>query len=310
MTSKKDLDIVTIGHALVDIRFIVEFFANPDQESPILKQTRGVGGSAANVAIDVAKLGGKSGIIVKLGLDDFGRMVVDELMRHEVDVSGVRVCIADTGFTIVIIDKTGRVIMYGFKGAAEKLEPSDLDRGLISRAKYVHIASLRPDTSLAATNIAHETGATVSWDPGRVLARKGAENLKNLLERVDIILANKYEAKSLTGLEDYKEAAEKILEYGPEIVIVKRGREGVYTKTRRGEEYELPAFAVEKVVDTTGAGDAFAAGLLLGLSRGYSLKKALIYANAVAALKVSRLGSHSVPSHDEVIEFIWDKGLW
>jgi len=306
----KDLDVVTVGHALVDIRFIVEFFANPDQESPIIKQTRGVGGSAANVAIDISKLGGKSGIIVKLGLDDFGRMVVDELMRHSVDVSGVRVCIADTGFTIVIIDKNGRVIMYGFKGAAEKLEPEDIDRKLISRAKYVHIASLRPDTSIAVAETAHETGATVSWDPGRVLARKGAENLKQLLEKVDIILANRYEAKSLTGLEDYKEAAEKLLEYGPEIVVVKRGKEGVYVKSRKGEEYELPAFPVKKVVDTTGAGDAFAAGLLLGLSRGYSLKKALIYANAVAALKVARLGSHSVPSHDEVIEFIWEQGLW
>ncbi len=306
----KNYDVVTIGHALIDIRFIVERFAKPDEESPILSQARGVGGSAANVAIDVSRLGGRAGIIVKLGLDSFGRMIVDELMREGVDVSGVRVCIGETGFTIVIINGDGKIMMYGFKGASEKLEPYDVDERLIARAKYLHIASLRLDTSLRAAELAKKNDTKISWDPGRVLARKGIGYFKKLLVNTDIVLVNKFEAKHLTGLDDYKKAARKILEYGPSLVVVKKGAEGIYACTSDGKEYELPAFHVDKVVDTTGAGDAFAAGLLLGLSRGYSLKKALVYGNAVAALKVARLGSHSVPGHNEVVQYIWEHGLW
>ncbi|MEZ0393423.1 MAG: PfkB family carbohydrate kinase, partial [Desulfurococcaceae archaeon] len=69
---------------------------------------------------------------------------------------------------------------------------------------------------------------------------------------------------------------------------------------------EVPAVGVSNVVDTTGAGDAFAAGLMAGLTRGYALRKALLYANAVAALKISRLGSHEAPRHEEVVDYLWE----
>lgn len=130
-----EYDVITLGHALVDIRFIVDRFVGPDEEAAIIKQTRSVGGSAANVAIDVSRLGGSAATIIKVGLDGFGRLIIDELMREEVDVSGVKVCLGDTGFTVVIIDKEGRVKMYGFKGASEKLEPRDIDENIISRGK-------------------------------------------------------------------------------------------------------------------------------------------------------------------------------
>ncbi|ABN69121.1 6-phosphofructokinase / inosine-guanosine kinase / cytidine kinase [Staphylothermus marinus F1] len=302
-------DVVAVGHGLVDIRFIVDRFVGPDEEASIIKQTRGVGGSAANVSIDVSRLGGRSAVIVKVGLDGFGRLVIDELMREKVDVSGVKVCLGDTGFTVVIIDRDGKIIMYGYKGSAEKLEPKDLDEGIISRGKYLHIASLRLDTSLEAAKLAKKHGLKTAWDPGRRLSLKGLSYFDELLKYIDIVLVNKKEAYHLTGISDYREAAKKILETGVWLVVIKRGPEGIYAVTSDGETYDLPAFPVDKVIDTTGAGDAFASGLLLGLSRGYNLKKALIYGNAVAALKTSRLGSHNVPSHEEVIKYIWEHGL-
>ncbi len=308
--SGKSYDVLAVGHGLVDIRFIVDRFVGPDEEASIIRQTRSVGGSAANVAIDVSRLGGKSGVVLKVGLDGFGRLVIDELMREKVSVSGVKVCLGDTGFTVVIIDKMGRIVMYGYKGAAEKLEPGEIDEHLIAAAKTVHIASLRLDTSLHAAVTAKKHGALVSWDPGRRLSMKGAEYFKELLAHIDIVLVNKHEARNLTGLEDYREAALKIAGYGPRIVVVKRGPRGVYLYDRKGDEkIDLPAFPVDRVVDTTGAGDAFAAGFLLGLARGYTVRKAAIYGNAVAALKTTRLGSHDIPGHDEVVKYIWEQGL-
>lgn len=306
--SQKVYDVVAIGHALVDIRFVVTRFAGPDEEAPIISQTRGTGGSAANVAIGVSRLGGRSAVIVKIGLDSFGRMIIDELMKEKVDVSGVKISLNETGFSVVIIDEEGKIVMYGFKGAAEELGPGDLEVNLIGAAKFVHIASLRLDTSLRAAEEAKKNGAVVSWDPGRRLSEKGIDYFKELIGKVDIVLVNRKEAKNLTGIEDYREAARAIRRLGPRLVVIKRGQEGVYALSDEGE-YDIPAYRVEKPVDTTGAGDAFASGLLMGLSRGYELRKALIYGNAVAALKVQRLGSHNVPSHEEVIRFIWEHGL-
>ncbi|MET1160540.1 MAG: carbohydrate kinase family protein [Thermoprotei archaeon] len=304
---EKLYDVVTIGHALVDIRFIVSRFAGPDEEAAILERSIGTGGSAANVAIDVARLGGRSAIIAKIGLDGFGRLIVDELMRERVDVSGIKVSLGGTGFTIVMIDRNGSITMYGYKGASEELSERDIDSDLISRAKYLHIASLRPDTSLYAAREASKYGVTVSWDPGRRLSEKGIDYFKELLSYTSIVLVNRIEARNLTGIDNYRDAAHEIARYGPRIVVVKMGSKGVYVLAGK-EEYELPAFPVDRVVDTTGAGDAFAAGFLLALSRGYSYEKAILYGNAVAALKVTKLGSHNIPDHETVIEFLASRG--
>jgi len=300
------LDVVTVGHALVDIRILVDSFPGIDQESKVLEQSWGSGGSAVNVAIGVRRLGLKSGILAKVGFDSFGRIVVDDLLKEGVDISGLRISLGQTGFTIVAINRKGEITMYGFKGAAESLEPSDLSEYAISRARWVHIASLRLDTTIEALRMAEKYGLKTSWDPGRVLAAQGLDKLKPVVSRVNIVFVNEKEARLLTGLEDYKEAARAIASEGVETVIVKRGAKGVYAYGKEIDE-DISAYKVENVLDTTGAGDAFASGFITGVLRGYSLRKSLQYGNAVAALKIASLGSHCVPTHDEVVRFIWEK---
>lgn len=301
----KDLDVVTVGHVLIDIRFVVERFAGPDEEVAIQRQTRNVGGCAANVAIGVKRLGGRSAAIAKIGFDSFGRLAMEELVKEGVDVSGIRIGIGPTGFSIVIIDSRGAIAIYGYKGVAEELHPDELDSRLLARAKVVHIASLRVDTSIRAAELAKGYGAKVSWDPGRRLSQLGLEKLRDLVKSVDIVLVNEEECFNLTHEKDYKEGARRIKDLGPSMVVVKRGARGIYALTDEFE-VELPALPVERVVDTTGAGDAFAAGLIMGLNRGYRIKRALLYALAVASLKVTRLGSHAIPTHDEVIKYLWE----
>jgi ribokinase len=290
-------DLVTVGHALVDIRIVVDRFPAPDEEAVVLSQTWGAGGSAVNTAIDGSRLGLRTAVIAKIGFDSFGRIIVDELLREGVDISGLRVSSTGrTGFT-----------MYGFKGVAEELDPSEVDNEIISTARYVHIASLRLDTSLKVAEIARKAGAKISWDPGRVLAKKGLKELEKMIKSIDIVLANKVEASVITGLDidKYRESAKILKDLGPELVVVKLGSRGIYV-LGDGVDEEVPAVKVDRVVDTTGAGDAFAAGLIAGILRGYSLRKALLYANAVAALKITKLGSHEAPTHKEVVEYIWE----
>jgi len=300
------IDAVTVGHALVDIRILMEAFPGIDLESKVLEQSWGSGGSAVNVAIGVRRLGLKSSILAKIGFDSFGRIIVDDLLKEGVDISGLRISLGQTGFTIVAINKKGEITMYGYKGAAETLEPSDLGEYAISRAKWIHIASSRLDTTIQALRIAEKYGLKSSWDPGRVLASQELEKLKQVVSRVNVVFLNHKEASLLTGIEDYKEVAKEIASIGPEIVIVKKGEKGIYVHSKELEE-EIPAYKVDNVIDTTGAGDAFASGFITGFLRGYSLRKFLQYGNAVAALKISSLGSHFVPTHDEVVKFIWER---
>ena len=248
-------------------------------------------------------------MIAKIGLDDFGRMAVDGLMREGVDITGLSVSLTKrTGFSIVARDRNGSITIYSYKGAAEDLHPEDVNRSIISSARHIHIASLRPDTTLKAIEEAVKEGVTVSWDPGRVLSRRGLDQLASIVSRVDIVFVNRAEARNLTGASDYREAARLIRRLGPKIVVVKLGGEGAYILHEEGEEF-IPAVKPEKVVDTTGAGDSYAAGFIVGLLRGYSVEKAGIYAALVASLKVSRLGSHEAPSHDEVLEAAGRVGL-
>jgi len=308
MSSAK-FDVVTLGHALVDIRIVVERFPGPDEESPVINQTWGAGGSAVNTAIGVRRLGMRSAIIAKIGFDTFGRIIVDELLAEGVDISGLRVSSTGrTGLSIVAIDSGGNIAIYGFKGVAEDLSPEEVDREIIQKSRFLHIASLRLDTSISAARIAKSAGVKVSWDPGRVLARKGLSELKEMISLADIVLVNEHESKLITGEEDYRRAAKIIRDHGASVVAVKRGAKGVYVLSE-GLEDEVPAMRVGRAVDTTGAGDAFAAGLITGLLRGYSLRKAVLYANAVAAMKIAKLGSHEVPRHEEVVDFLWEMGL-
>uniref|UniRef100_A0A7C1GB57 Carbohydrate kinase family protein n=1 Tax=Thermofilum adornatum TaxID=1365176 RepID=A0A7C1GB57_9CREN len=298
---KSRFDVVTLGHILLDLRFCVDAFATPDKEGVIKSQSHGVGGSAANVAIGIRRLGGKSAVIGKVGFDDFGKNALEDLVREGVDISNVRIDALNgkTGFTLVIIDSSGQIIMYGDKGVAETLTPEEVNTKVLRETEHLHIASLRVDTASSIAKIAKELGVRISWDPGRRQARLGLEALRPVIRYADIVLPNEIEAKAMTGTESIEEAAETLLKEGVGMVIIKRGARGVYVATKR-EVFEVPGYRPEKVVDTTGAGDAFAAGLIMGLKK-FELREAVRFATIVAGLKVTRLGSHEIPTWNEAI---------
>jgi len=298
------VDVVTLGHMLTDIRLLVDRFATPDSESEVLEISYGVGGSAVNTAVGAVSLGKSAAVIAKVGMDGFGRMNLEEVMRKGVDVNGVKIEIAgETGFTIIIVNhSTGEIVMYGYKGVSEELTPRELKREVISEAKWLHIASLRLDTSIAGAQIAKAHGVKVSWDPGRRLALSHDERVWEMLRYVDVVLVNLLEAREITGVEDYRRAAEKLREGGAKAAVVKLGSGGSYVVSDEGEE-RVPAFKV-KATDTTGAGDAYAAGLITRMLEGAGIFEAARFASAVAALKVQKLGAQTIPSRGEVEEFL------
>ncbi|MET1101569.1 MAG: carbohydrate kinase family protein [Pyrodictiaceae archaeon] len=296
-------EVATIGHVLMDIRVLVDRLPRADEEAEIHTLSYGAGGSAANTANAIIRLGHTAAVIAKIGMDNMGKLLHEELSLKRIGLEGLRIdSESNTGFSLVIVDSTGNIMILGNKGAAEKLRPDELDKKLIASAKIIHIASLRLDTSLEAARTAKESQVLVTWDPGRRLARRGLNDslIQELLKYVDYVLLNREEAYFMTGLRDVNAAAKKILEKSKaNAVIVKLGAEGALLVTRNNKERHLPAYKV-KPVDTTGAGDAFAAGFIVGLLEGKSLEEAAELGNATAAIKVTRLGAQSHPLREEV----------
>lgn len=293
----------SVGHILTDMRVRIDEGKGTDGFSQIADLSYGVGGSAANVAIGMTRLGGSCTLVGKVGLDTSGRMLVDELLREKVSVGHVEAdLVKRTGLTIIIIRKGGEISMYGDKGAAEELKPEDVLEIRPKGCDSLHIASLRMDTSLAAAEMSSRMGLFVSFDPGREMASRGIDHIRPIFPHLDLLLLNLKEAAALTSEGAPAVAASALRRAGANNVIVKMGRKGAFYSGAEGE-FLVPAMEVE-AIDSTGAGDAFATGLLFALGRGEKFGEALGFASAVAALKVTRLGSHEIPTVGEVEDFV------
>lgn len=300
-------DAVTVGHILVDTRVLVDDFATTDREVPIKELSYGLGGSAANVAVGITYLGGRAAVVGKIGIDSFGRLAIDELMRKGVDTSYVRVDLTGaTGFSIIIVNREGKIVMYGSKGSAEMLTPNEVLDEALEKGKIVYIASLRADTAARAAAKGRGMGKLVMFDPGRVQVLQGIEGLRDVLRGLDVLLVNSEECRMMSGEEDFRGGSSKIQREGVAKVVVKLGSKGVYVR-EEDTEYLVQAYKV-KAVDTTGAGDSFSAGVIRALSEGKSFEEAVTFGNAVAAIKTTRLGAQAIPTREEVEAFIKERG--
>ncbi len=296
-------DLIAIGHVLMDIRIFVDEFPKADEEAKTDKLSLGGGGSAANVAVGASRLGVKSGFIGSIGFDTFGRVLLEELEHEGVDVAHVKVDTStSSGLTVIAINKKGQVIMFGYTGASDKLFPSDLNKEYLSSSEHVHITGLSFDTALAAAEMAKKANVTVSFDPGRLMSKMGLKRLLPLLHYVDQILLNQEEAQELTSVIELEKAAKAIIKSGPKMVIIKKGPDGVFAMNH-SKSFSVPAYPV-KVVDTTGAGDAFSAGFITAQLEGKSLEDSVEFANATANLKITRIGARALPNRKAVERFL------
>jgi ribokinase len=296
-------ELITIGHVLMDIRIFVNDFPRADEEAKTDKLSLGGGGSAANVAVGASRLGVKSGFVGALGFDTFGRVLLEELEHEGVEVTHVKVdTTINSGLTLIAVNKKGQVEMFGYTGASDKLFPSDINKDYICSAEHLHITGLSFKTALAAARMAKEAKVTVSFDPGRLMSRIGLKKVSSLLKYVDQILLNHEESSELTGVDSPENAAKALLETGPKTVIIKKGADGVFAMTSKSK-LSVPVYPV-KVVDTTGAGDAFSAGFITAQLEGKNLKDSIEFANATANLKITKAGARALPTRKAVERFL------
>ncbi len=300
------VEVVGLGALNIDKVYKVERIANPGEEVFIIDEHISPGGSAANTIYALAKFGVKSGFIGIVGNDYYSNLIIEEFKKVGVDTSKIKRVNGKCGEVICLVDKSGERCLYVNPGVNNLLEINDDDIEYINKAKILHMSSFVSNKQLEEKKrILKRIRAKISFAPGHVYVEKGLKEIYDILERTHILFLNKSEAEKLTG-RNYREAAKSLLNIGPEIVVITLGSEGCYVLTEK-EEFYSPAFNV-KPVDTTGAGDAFAAGFLFGIIKGYDLKTSARIANKVASLCIQKYGAREgIPSKEELEKFFRDE---
>jgi ribokinase len=263
------------------------------------------GGKGANQAVAAARLGAQVAMVGAVGGDAFGRQLLDGLRRDGIDVTHVRTePDTATGVALITVDAEGHNSIVVASGANLRVTAADVEsaRDHITGAQVVLLQLEIPlDPVIAAARFGHAAGALVCLDPA-----PAAPVPDQLYTLVDVIDPNEIEAQVLTGVEvhsaaDAARAAQALHAHGPRVVVIKMGEKGAFYLS--GDRGDHVSAAPVRAVDTTAAGDAFAAALGLALGEGQALPDAVTFATWTAGLKVTRMGAQpSMPRRAEVLE--------
>ncbi len=316
-------DVIACGELLID--FVSTETGVTLAEAPAFKKA--AGGAPANVAVGVARLGYRAGFLGQVGEDDFGHFLADTLSAAGVDTAGLRFSPeARTALAFVSLRADGeRSFMFYRHPSADMLwRPEDVDAAYAASARIFHYGSIsligEPSRSatLAALNLAREAGALISYDPNLRLAlwSSAAAAREGILagwQHADLAKISEEELTFLTGETDLAAGARALWHDGLKLLVVTCGAGGCEYFTRAGHGH-VAGFPVS-VVDTTGAGDGFVAGLLSGLlDHGVqwdddTLQHALRLGCAVGALACTERGAiPALPTRAAVDAFLARRG--
>ncbi|EOF4704932.1 sugar kinase [Klebsiella oxytoca] len=311
---QKTLDVITIGEAMA--MFVATETGELAEVEHFMKR---VAGAELNVATGLARLGLSVGWVSRVGEDSFGRFVLNALAKEGIDARGVS---KDgryaTGFQLKskVENGTDPIVEYFRKGsAASHLSPDDFNEAYFTSARHLHlsgVAAALSESSYALLDHAARTmkaqGKTLSFDPNLrpTLWKSEAEmveKLNQLAFQADWVLPGLKEGMILTGQQTPEAIADFYLTRGVRTVVIKTGSDGAWYKTADGEQGAVAAIKVDNVVDTVGAGDGFAVGVISALLEGQPLRQAVQRGNKIGSLAIQVQGdSEGLPTREALGE--------
>ncbi len=299
-------DVVGFGALNVDKLFKVNKLAKAEEESFIKDYTETCGGSAANTAVGLARLGCKVGYIGKVGCDREGDVLIQDFCNEGVNTVGVVRAEKDkSGSVMGFVDKKGARALYVNPGVNDTINIDEVNARYASQAQFLHLTSFVGEGSFQTQKKlldAIPDSTKVSFDPGTLYARKGYLALEPIIRKTYVLMPNVLELTLLTGEISYHKGADIMIDKGIKIVAVKLGGDGCYV-TDGCEQHLIEPFKVD-VVDTTGAGDAFCAGFLYGLVNNKSLFECGRLGNFVASRCVMKMGARAGLPATEDLELL------
>ncbi len=305
------MDIVGIGLCTFDI--LIHSSELPNWDRPIrLEDIAFDGGGPCSTALCAAsKLGAKTGLISTAGNDWFAEQKLKSLTDFGVDISHMlhRDRKENQVVCVNVDSKSGHRI---FNTRADfydaPVTPEDLDRDFITQAEILLLDGHYLEASITAARWMQDAGKSVMLDGGATTAPYLSREKAELVRLTDVLICSDGFAQALTGESNLYAAGKAALAFGPKIVVITQGENGSDCFTTDGT-FHTSAFEVE-VVDTTGAGDVFHGAFLVGMLRGWDLKRTSVFASAVSAIECTFLGGQSgIPSFDQVRDFLDQRGI-
>lgn len=304
--------VVSLGVHILDIlgRYVTRI---PDgQHIDLIEQIRlTVAGTAAGTAVDLAKLGADVVAIGAIGEDELGNFVENTMQRYGIDTANLRrKSAAQTSATMLPIRPNGDRPALHVLGTNGELEESDVDLDVVANADFLHLGGtflmpkLDGEPSARILKHAKEHGVTTTLDVLAVERPDLLEVIAPCLPFVDYFMPGLEEAVMISGLTDRHEVIRFFLDRGVGHTVFKMGAQGSSVASRENGEIRIPAYAVE-MVDSTGCGDAYCAGFIVGLSKGWSVEEAARLGSACGSLVATGLGSDAgIVDVERTIEFM------
>jgi sugar/nucleoside kinase (ribokinase family) len=307
----KDCQVYCVGNAVADVLARpVDQLAPSGTSQPLEDVVLGPGGNSINTAIALARLGVSVRVAAAVGNDRFGQFIHESVCAEKIDDAGLVVLPgAKTSTSIVLVETSGERRFLHLRGVSAFFSERHLDWGQVTGSRIFHYASAFALPSFDEASLepalkrAHDLGCLTSvnicWDVrGRWL-----KVVQPALAHTDFIFPNQEEGRRLTGESEPAAIAARLRGLGAKTVVVKLGAAGCYVESPQ-ESFTSAGFAV-RPVDTTGAGDCFAAGFLAAICRGHSLPIAARHANATGALATLGLGgADSAPTLAQLEDFL------
>jgi len=298
------------GDINVDVLMSISSYPQPGEDATAAEVVLRPGGSAANTALALTKLGVKTNLIGRTGDDTWADIALEPLAKAGVDIHSVR---RDpdkpTGLIFIPVTANGERTMFSYRGANLRISASDIEPVTMANSSILHLSgynflvSPQKEASYLAVELAQDMGIDLSMDIGTVPAVQAKHELERILPLLNLVILGSDEAGDLLSIQTPEEAIPALLERGVSMVAFKLGQDGCIVADRTGT-YRLPAFEVE-TVDTTGAGDAFCAGMLFARLHNLSLPAAGLLANALGGLATTVWGGGGdIPERGEVLNFL------
>ncbi len=288
MNDDSSVEVTALGTCNIDFIMKVPRFSMADDEVDVENMTISLGGSASNFAVGVSRMNVKVGIIARVGYDQFGGFVTDKFKEEGVKTERLLKIYESTGMAFIAVDRRGERSIYTSMGANAQFELEKDDKKYIKSSSILHITGMYREVVEEASKYAK----FLSLNPGTVLSSYGIDSLHKIIKRANIIFLNKKEVSLLTG-KDYNEGARKLVDIGVPMVVVTCGRRGANLYSSDGVIHSSPPEV--KSLDTTGAGDAFAAGFIASLVKNKEIEQCLQFGNMLASKCVGKLGAINVP---------------
>ncbi|ALV63131.1 Ribokinase, putative [Thermococcus sp. 2319x1] len=269
-------EVIAIGNLNYDIILLVERFPEFHEKVIAKRAHFGLGGAAGNTASWLAHMGVKVGFIGAVGNDEIGEAHISYFKKIGVDVGGIKVVNEHSGIAISLIKGEDKRIVKHLGANAYR----DVDFEYLSKARHIHMSSNPKELIEKTVNFAFENGISISLDIGE------AEVPESVEDKITYLLMNEDEFKRKYG------SLVKIHDVRAKNVIITLNGGGAMIRDDKGKVFEIRGLSA-KVVDSTGAGDAFDAGFIYGVLKGWELRDAAKLGTLLAYLTVQKVGARS-----------------